>query len=297
MIARAALWLFLWGVTAVWAPLVVLPLFLRAEQMLAGPLPVLWFSVAAVPVFAGVAAARHRGGRPVLAGTGLAVGYLALSFATYRWGFAPRAHGGELVAGLPLAVAGAVVGRRFAGAPAGAPRLGTGIVIALLGAVLLPASLQRGADVSIDARSFPTGPSGTGADSVLAAAGRYGLYAVDAAPARSGCRVTGPGGRDQPLRALAVRPGTPGYDGTAATRWIAAFTAPVAGTYTLSCPAGGEQAYHLGPVPPIGGAVRALVLAPVPSPVIWLAGTLPGLVIVAAAGLSARARRGTPSGR
>jgi hypothetical protein len=273
---------------------------------------VLWWSVAAAPVPAAVAAARYTAGtgrRRTVAGflTAVAVGtvvaalFLLLSLAVYRWGIPLRrpAGGGELFFGLPLAVVGAVVGNRLGLRGTGPIRRPTSVraavTVTLLGALLATTTLQGGAELSLDPQQFQSTAQTTNDTPTtypLAAAGRYGLYAEGDSPVSSGCRITG-GGTEQPAHVVAIRPGTPGFDATAGQRWIAEFTAPTPGAYVLTCPGSDAgAAYRIGAIPRIDGLAGALTRSTPPLPVIWLLGALPGLLLLGeAVRRRARSRR------
>ena len=294
-------WWFLWAVGSVSAPLMSYPLFHRAEDILSEGPTVSWWMLAPLPLLAAVAAARYatigggqrrdgaRWWRAVTVGTVVAGAGLCLSWAVYRWGIpVRRTPGAEALLGLPLAAAGAMLGFRL-GRPGarggrGSRRIVAGALIAVTGAVLLPATVQRGAEFSF--RDFPAGMAETRVDRPvplpLRAAGRYGLYAVGSAPTGPDCRVTGPGGPGQPVELLGVKPGTPGVDATPAYRWIGAFDVPAAGDYSLTCRVSDTGAdYAVAGVPRIRGAVGTLVHWPLA--VLFLLGALPGLLMIAAA--------------
>ena len=87
---------------------------------------------------------------------------------------------------------------------------------------------------------------------------------------------------DRTVTLLAVKPGTPGFDATPAYRWIGEFEVPAAGEYSLTCRVSvAAAAYSVNKVPRIRGAVGTLVHWPLP--VLWLFGTLPGLLMIAVA--------------
>jgi hypothetical protein len=226
-------------------------------------------------------------GPAVAIGTGVAVAYLCLSWAVYRWGVPVRQGvGAEILLGLPLAAAGAVAGCLLGrpGARAGrwSVSVAAGVLVAVTGALLVPVTVQRGAEFSF--RSFPAGPDETRIDRPvplsLPSAGRYGLYAVGSAPTDPDCRVTGPDTPDQAVALLPVKPGTPGLDATSAYRWIGEFEVPAAGAYSMTCRVSVTAAdYTVNKAPRIRGAVEALVHWPLP--VLWLFGALPGLLMFA----------------
>jgi hypothetical protein len=292
-------WLFVWILMTVTAPVLMLPGFLRAEELLGEALPVLWWSVAAAPVPAAVVAARFTAGTgrrrtvagflaAVAVGTAVAGLFLLLSFAVYRWGIPlRRPAGGELFFGLPLAAAGAAIGHRIAlrrTGPVQRPAsVRAAVAVALLGALLSTTTLQGGAEFSLDLQRFPSPARATAGAPItypLPAAGRYGVYAEGSSPVDSGCRITG-GAGEVPVELVAIRPGTPGFDATAGQRWIADFTVPEPGAYTLTCPESGDgAAYSVGAIPRIDGLAGALIRAAPPLPVIWLLGALPGLLLL-----------------
>lgn len=281
------------------APLVLYQFFHRAEDVLHKGPTVLWWILAPLPVLAAASAARYdnTGGgqrrvgaplwRAVAVGTVVAGAYLCLSLSVYRWGIPVRqAAGAEAVVGLPLAAAGAVIGYLL-GRPAvrGARwpvRIVVGGLIAVIGALLAPVTVQRGAEFSFS--SFPAGPGETRIDRpvplALPAAGHYGLYAVDSAPTDPDCQVAGSAMPDQMVQLLPVKPGTPGLDATSAYRWIGEFDVAVAGDYSLTCRVSVTAAgYSVNKAPRIRGAVSMLVHWPLP--ILWLLGALPGLLMIA----------------
>ncbi len=292
-------WLFVWILMTVTAPVLVLPGFLRAEELLGEALPVLWWSVALAPVPAAVAAARYTAGTgrrrtaagflaAVAVGTLVAGLFLLLSFVVYRWGIPlRRPAGGELLFGLPLAAVGAAIGHRLGLRSTGPVRasvsVGLAVTITLLGALLSTTTLQGGAEVSLDPQRFHSPAQTTDGSPItypLPAAGRYGVYAEGRSPVDPGCRITG-GAGEVPVQVVAIRPGTPGFDATAGQRWIAEFTAPAPGAYVLTCPESGDgAAYSVGAIPEIDGLVGVLTRAALPLPVIWLLGALPGLLLL-----------------
>jgi hypothetical protein len=229
--------------------------------------------------------------------------YLVLSFAVYRWGIPlRRPAGAELLVGLALAVPGSAIGHLLgvrathratdrATHRARRPhRVLAGVVAAAIGAVIAPATMESGADLGVDPRTFrPT--AGAATVYTIPAAGRYAIYAEGRASADSGCRVTGNGMTARRPRPVPLQPGTPGFDGTPGYRWIAQFEVPAPGTYSLTCrPDGDPSPYSIGAVPRIDGMVGTLARHAPPRPVIWLFGALPGLLAVAAA-VRKRARR------
>ena len=274
-----ALFLF-WFVTAVWAPLVVLPRFLRSEEILFHPLPVLWFSVAAVPLFALVTAVWFGGRRRFLTACLAGVAYLGLSYVTFRWGIPTRwpPHGGELLFGLPLVLVGAFAGSRLAPRRPDAPPLVTAVLTVLLGIQMTWTVLEKGADLSLDPDSIAEAP--------VTAPGRYALYAVHTAPSDSRCRVPG-----AEVAAVPVEPKAPGYDATPAVRWIAEVTVREPGAYVPTCRTDVYEPYYLGALPKVDGLVGRIVLLPVPRPALLLVGALPGLLLVARAWAARRKPR------
>lgn len=283
--------MFLWVVVSVPGPLVLYPFFHRAEDVLAKGPTVSWWMLAPLPLLAAVSAARAGGRmwRAVTVGTVVAGACLGLSWAVYRWGIpVRRTVGAEAVLGLPLAAIGAVIGCRLGHPGArirGLPgRVVGGALIAVIGALLVPVTVQRGAEFSFG--NFPAGPGEIRVDRPvplsLAAAGRYGLYAVASAPADPDCQVTGFGLPDRAVELLPVKPGTPGVDATPAYRWIGEFRVPAAGDYSLVCRVSVAAAtYTVNKAPQIRGAVGALVHWP--RPILWLFGAVPGLLLIATA--------------
>ena len=303
-------WVFLWAVVSVSAPLMLYPSFHRAEDVLTEGPTVVWWMLAPLPVLAAVSAVRYgttararrrddaQWWRAVAVGTVVAGAYLGLSWAVYRWGVpVRRAAGAEVVLCVPLAAAGAAIGFFF-GRPAARRerpdgRVLPGVLITVIGALLLPGTVQRGAEFSF--RSFPAGLDefqvGQPVPLALRAAGRYGLYAVGSAPLNPDCRVSGSDVPGQPVELLAVRPGTPGFDATPSYRWIGEFHIAGAGAYSLTCRGSAAAAdYAVGEVPRTRGAVGALVSWPLP--ILWLVGALPGLLVIMGAVRHRRRRRG-----
>jgi hypothetical protein len=146
--------------------------FHRAENVLSKGPTVSWWMLAPLPLLAAVSAARStttgsgerradvRLGRAVVIGTGVALAYLCLSWAVYRWGVPVRQEvGAEVVLGLPLAAAGAVAGHLLGrpGARDGrwSVSVVAGVLVAVIGALLAPVTVQRGAESSFS--SFPAG--------------------------------------------------------------------------------------------------------------------------------------------
>ncbi|MEU8228490.1 hypothetical protein AB0C12_02690 [Actinoplanes sp. NPDC048967] len=271
------------------APLVLYPFFHRAEEVMSEGPTVVWWMLAPPPLLAAVSAARAGGRmwRAVTIGTVVAAAYLGLSWAVYRWGIpVRRTVGAEAFLGLPLAATGALIGYRLGrpGARGGRwpGRVVAGALIAVVGASLVPVTVQRGAEFSF--RSFPAGPDEIRVDRpvplTLVAAGRYGLYAVGSAPTDPDCQVTGAGQPDRAVELLPVKPGTPGVDATPAYRWIGEFQVPAASEYSLTCRGSVAAAtYSVNRVPRIRGAVGTLVHWPLP--ILWLFGALPGLLLIA----------------
>jgi hypothetical protein len=205
--------------------------------------------------------------------------------------------GAEALLGVPLAATGALIGYRLGGPEArggrSRGRVVTGALIAVVGALLVPVTVQRGAEFSFD--SFPAGPDEVRVDRpvplTLAAPDRYGLYAVGSAPTDPDCQVTGSDQVDRTVELLPVQPGTPGVDATPAYRWIGEFQVPAAGDYSLTCRVSIAAAtYTVNKAPQIRGAVGTLVHCPLP--ILWLFGALPGLLLI---GTAVRRREREPA--
>ncbi|GAA4460553.1 hypothetical protein GCM10023170_061830 [Phytohabitans houttuyneae] len=268
----------------------------------------LTWPLAALPVLAATVAARwtrratRRGAlSDLLVALGVATGvgalFLAASLAFYRWVIPLGGEAGWAGAwwlGLLLAAAGAAVGHmagRRGSDRAGRwarPSLLLAAAVAVVGAVLAPVTVRLGAEDSTirydEGRYGGVGPvaAAPGRSGVLAlpAPGRYAILAVGDAPRRPDCRVTGPGGeevaRSEPV---GIPPRDYGGD-FASYSWVATFTVPAPGRYTLECRSSDAEAnYTVGDLPQIRGAVGALIHWP--PPLIWLLGTVPGLWILA----------------
>lgn len=89
----------------------------------------------------------------------------------------------------------------------------------------------------------------------LPAAGRYALLAVGFAPQNPDCRVSGVGLAGRSAEPVTIAPGDYGTD-AASYAWVASFTVPAPGTYSLTCRSTDEQAsYVVGDIPHVRGAV------------------------------------------
>jgi hypothetical protein len=275
----------------------------------------MWWVVGALPVLAATVAARwtERTGRrravraglaAMAAGTLVGAVFLAGSMAFYRWVIPLRGAmiwSAVLWSGLLLAVAGGAIGyvvglkgwrrRRWSA------RQGylLGAVVAVLGALLAPVTVRLGAEDSTsrydEGQYGGVGPdvaAAGGSGVVLPAAGRYAILAMGDAPGDPDCRVSGSGLAERRAELVTIPPSD--YGGDFATyAWVASFTVPGPGTYSLTCRTGEERAnYTVGAVPEIRGAVGALIHWPLV--VIWLLGSLPGLLIIVSA-VGRRARR------
>jgi len=276
----------------------------------------LGWTVAAVPVLAATAAARwteragqHRSVRAFLAataaGTLISVVFLIGSLACYRW-IVPLSGALDRRAvwletwpevwwsGLLLAVAGAAIGypiglkrRRRSRRPTPWGYLG-GAVVAVAGALLAPVIVRLGAEDSTgqydDGQYGGTGlnaaPPGRSGILELPAAGRYAILAMGSSPEDPACLVSGPGPTSRRAELVSIPPSDYGHGDFASYAWVATFTVPGPGTYSLTCRTSDMDAsYTVGAVPQIRGAVGALIHWPLV--MIWLLGSIPGLLIIA----------------
>jgi hypothetical protein len=295
-----------WIAVTVPVPLVFFEATHRWEEDQDVSTALLW-TIGALPVLAAAVTARwteltgrHRAAWAPLAG--VAVGtlvsavFLAGSMAWYRWVIplgGPMSWSNVLWSGLLLAVAGAVIG--YVIGLKGRPRSRRstrwgfllGAIVTVVGALLAPVTVQLGAEDStsrydegqyggVGSNAASAGASGV---LLLPAAGRYAILAMGVAPHDPDCRVGGPGLTERRATPVSIPPSD--YGGDYATyAWIASFTVPAPGTYSLTCRTNDEQAnYTVGAVPQIRGAVGALIHWPLV--VIWLLGAVPGLLIIA----------------
>jgi hypothetical protein len=290
--------LAVWIAMTVLVPLVYYEATHRWEEDQAVSMALRW-TLAAVPVLAAMAAARSGGKLLVATVAGILVSavFLAGTLAFYAW-IIPL-HGAMYfsetwVVGLLLAVAGGAAGSYFA--PAG-PRhnhpptrwgyLG-GAVVAVAGALLAPVIVQLGAEDStgqyddgqyggIGVNASSPGKSGI---LELPAAGRYSILAMGSSPQDPACLVSGPGSTSRQAELISIPPSDYGHGDFASYAWVASFTVPGPGTYSLTCRTSDAEAeYTVGAVPQIRGAVGALIHWPLV--VIWLLGSIPGLLIIA----------------
>ncbi|MFC7548771.1 hypothetical protein [Plantactinospora sp. GCM10030261] len=278
-----------------------------------------WWTLGALPVLTAVAAARwtgNAGRQRRLSGLAAAVVVASLvgtvfvlaSVAVHR--FVIPLDGAiewRLVrSGVPpLAVAGAVVGWLLALRDRDGSRarmaarhgLAIGAAAAVLGAVLAPATVRLGAEDSTGQYDMTeyggVGPYAAGGrepgELSLPAADRYAIMAMGFAPQNPECRVAGGAGQpERPADRVAIPPAD--YGGDFATyAWVATFTVPDPGTYSLTCRSSDHQAsYVVTRIPPIRGAVGEMIHWP--EAVISALGTVPGLLIIADA-VRRRARR------
>jgi hypothetical protein len=204
-----------------------------------------------------------------------------------------------------LAIVGAMIGYLI-GLRSRHPRHGStwhsyllGVIIAVAGALLAPLTVQLGAEDS----TITSGYSGYGGVGTvftrtdqqgvlhLPAGGQYAIYAVGFSPNDPDCRVTGPGLAEQRAELVTVPPGDYGSD-FATLAWVASFSVPESGTYSLTCRTNaGPRDYTVDDVPTIRGAVGALIHWPLA--LIWLLGSIPGLLIIGST--IRRSRRQAPA--
>jgi hypothetical protein len=246
----------------------------------------LW-TLGALPVFAAVVAARSRSVRTgMLAAT---VG-LAFSVAVYLWAIPLTGTIGPVqpLLGVPLAIAGAALGYLLGRNRPGhrwSARWGypLGAAVAVAGALLAPLIVRLGAEDSTirydEGRYGGVGSFGGTGELRLPAGGRYAILAVGFAPRDPDCRVAGNGPAERRAELVTIPPAD--YGGDYATyAWVASFTVPAPGTYTLACRTSDADAdYTVGELPRIRGAVGALIHWPLV--LIWLLGSIPGLTILA----------------
>jgi hypothetical protein len=184
----------------------------------------------------------------------------------------------------PPASEASAVGRALARGPRRVrPGYRLGAVIAVAGAVLAPVTVRLGAEdstIRYDEGSYGGVGAAATAPGVLTlpAAGRYAILGVGDAPRKPDCRIGPAGGR---AKLVGIPPRD--YGGDFATyAWVASFSVPAPGRYTMECRTRDAQAgYTVGEVPQIRGAVGSLIHWP--PPVIWFLGALPGLWILASA--------------
>ncbi len=283
---------------------------------------VLWWVAGALPVLAAIVAARwtwrDTDRRPedvfpaaVMAGTFVSAVFLAGTLAFYRWVIPLSGEAdwvlvsGALAPAVVAAAIGHAIGRagRYLRPPSPqptdqgiAPSVTVGVVVAVIGAVLTPMVLQPGAEHSTvwfdEGRYGAVGPTSEAPDSSAIAlelgGGRYAIMAVGIWR-DFGCRVSGEDLTEYPVDRVTLPPGGLGSSDSVSYAWIATFTVPGPGTYSLTCESsGGAGDYTVGDVPEIRGAVGTLIQWPLP--VIWLLGGIPGLLIIASA-LRRRARQ------
>lgn len=282
-----AVWLFL----LLPAPLIWHELSHRWEepQRLTEALP---FALAAVPLLTAATAARSHGRPlPVLAWSML-VGALTLaaSVAFHTW-VVPLPGTLEpapwLLAALPITAAAAVIGRR-----GGRPmprRLGylAGALTAIAGALLAPVTVRLAAEAATRSTGHRSAwfDAGEAYTADVHTPGSHAIWAVGRPPDEVDCALTGAQAtrRAEPLP---IPPGSYPDGGDAASlTWIATIDVPQPGRYTLQCSSPNEdtayrETFSFGTVPDIAGAAGTPIHWP--EPVIRLAGTAPGLLIIAA---------------
>ncbi|BBH68365.1 hypothetical protein ACTI_50500 [Actinoplanes sp. OR16] len=266
MSGRVAAWI---AVTVV-APLMFFDVTHRWEEDQDVGSALLW-TLVALPVLAATIRARS-----LLAGTAISLVFLAASAALYRW-IIPLSGEADWLAvwgyGLLGAVAGAAIGLRFRERRLKRPGYVAGVLTAVAGVLLAPVVVRLGAEDSTI--QYDEGRYGEVTGTVeLPAAGRYAIMAMGFSPRNPDCRV---GGRQ--VEKVSIPPAD--YGGDFATyAWVATFTVPAPGAYTLSCDTGDDDAsYTVGDVPRIRGAVASMIHWPVV--IVGLLGGIPGLVIIA----------------
>ncbi|MFJ8582593.1 hypothetical protein [Micromonospora sp. NPDC093277] len=274
----------------------------------------LWWTLGALPVLAAVVAARwtrcadrRRTCSALLAAAAVATlisgVFLGVSVAVYRW-VIPLDGAAEwwdvLSTGVLLAAGGAAIGYLIGLAGVGRgwspDRHGylIGGAVAVLGVLFIQLTVQLGAEGSTSQYDV-VGYGGVGPNAAapgeagvlrLPAAGRYAILSVGFAPQNPDCRVAGADLADRSAELVTIPPGDYGSD-AASYAWVASVDVPDAGTYSLTCRSHDRQAsYIVGEVPQIRGAVGEMVHWP--SAVIWLLGTVPGLLIIATRCVSQR---------
>jgi hypothetical protein len=231
----------------------------------------------------------------VAAGLAVALAYLCLTLVVYRW-IIPLQEppGAAVLVGLPFAAVAAAIGfalgrRSSRSSRSSWPALMAAVAVAVLGALIAPLTVQRGAEVSFEV--FPPGGisslAGGPEDVTLPAAGRWGIYGIGSAPANPDCLVTAVGKTARPADRIPIPPARPGADTVPTYRWVAQFDISAPGAYSVTCQP--RAAYIVNRPPTIRGAVGALVHWPVPA--IWLLGALPGVLVIVDI-LIRRTRRG-----
>ncbi|MFI7212024.1 hypothetical protein ACIBP4_14410 [Micromonospora maritima] len=165
----------------------------------------------------------------------------------------------------------------------------------MLGAVLAQTTVRLGAEGSTVGQP-PTEYGGVGPYATPAgrftvpAAGAYAIFSVGFASTEPECRVDGVGRAAEPV---SVPPGDYGGD-AASYAWVATVRVPAAGVWTLDCRSPDPEAsYVVGDVPEIRGAVGSLIHWPVG--VLWLAGAIPGLLMVVDTARRRARSRGVPA--
>jgi hypothetical protein len=263
----------------------------------------LWWTLGAMPLLAATTSARwwtdgaqRRAGWDLLTAmaTGTLVGavFLAGSLAFYRWVIplsGTTNWWATFIGGLGLAVAGATIGSPIGYLIGAGGRNSNdesawhgyllGAIVAVAGALLAPMTLQLGAEDSTVSSDYGR-YGGVGTDFArvdrqgvltLPAAGRYAIYAVGFSPHDPDCRVAGPGISEQRADLIAAPPSDYGSD-AATLAWVATFSVPEPGAYSLTCRTGeGPKDY----------AVGALIHWPLT--LLWLLGSIPGLLIIVSA--------------
>jgi hypothetical protein len=282
---------------------------------------VLWWVAGALPVLAATVAVRwtwratdRRPGdvfaAAVLAATFVSAVFLAGTLAFYRWVIPLSGEAdwilvsGALAPAVVAAAIGHAIGRagRYLRPPSPqptdrgiAPSVTVGAVVTVIGAFLTPMVLQPGAEHSTVAHDWGRyGVVGPDAASLgkpgpfTLGGGRYAIMAMGFAPHDPDCRISGEGLIEHPAKLVTLPPSDYGSD-AASYAWIATFTVPGPGTYSLTCESsGGAGNYAVGEIPEIRGAVGTLIQWPLPA--IWLLGGIPGLLIILSA-LRRRARQ------
>jgi hypothetical protein len=307
--------LSVWIAVTVPVPLVFFDLTHRWEER-PDASTVQWWTLAALPVLAFVAATRwtaRAGARPtgtalvatIVVATLIAAVYLCLSLAIYSWIIPlPDPVGWTSALGLPLAAVGAAMGSSIRPRDGDQNRrpgrrwYGIGAVIAVFGAVLAPITVRLGAQdstIRYDEGKYGSVQSGAPVGQPIAralpAAGRYAIYGVGFAP-QPECRISGQNFAERSTTLVTMPPGDYGGDYATLT-WFAYFDVPAAGDFSITCRP--SDWYVVGDVPEIRGAVGVMIHWALP--IILLLGALTGAMIIADTARRRLRRRQLSTGR